>query len=159
MLRSNRYTAVEMASNILNSVGENGILVTHGDNDTFPLWYAQEVEGIRTDVRIVNTSLLGTDWHYDQMKYAVNESAPLPLSVELEQYLYGTNELVMIYDSRDSIFRLSDVMKVFKHPRAKITLTNGEEVNYIASRKFSIPVKKENVLSTTASSTSTPMLM
>ena len=144
--RSNRYTAVEMTSNILNSVGENGILVTHGDNDTFPLWYAQEVEGIRTDVRIVNTSLLGTDWHYDQMKYAVNESAPLPLSVELEQYLYGTNELVMIYDSRDSIFRLSDVMKVFKHPRAKIALTNGEEVNYIASRKFSIPVNKENVL-------------
>ncbi|MCR4564840.1 MAG: hypothetical protein K5651_01980, partial [Bacteroidales bacterium] len=60
--RSNRYTAVEIASNYLNSVGKNGILVTHGDNDTFPLWYAQEVENIRTDVRICNTSLLGTDW-------------------------------------------------------------------------------------------------
>ena len=59
--RSGRYTAVEIATNYLNSVGPNGILVTHGDNDTFPLWYAQEVEGIRTDVRIVNTSLLGTD--------------------------------------------------------------------------------------------------
>ena len=70
--RSNRYTAVEMAKNYLNSVGPNGILVTHGDNDTFPLWYAQEVENVRTDVRIANTSLLGTDWHIDQMKYAVN---------------------------------------------------------------------------------------
>ena len=65
--RSNRYTAVEMAKNYLNSVGPNGILVTHGDNDTIPLWYAQEVENVRTDVRIANTSLLGTDWHIDQM--------------------------------------------------------------------------------------------
>ena len=95
--RSNRYTALEFARNTLESVGQDGILVTHGDNDTFPLWYAQEVEKIRTDVRIVNTSLLGTDWHYDQMKYASNESAPLPLSVDLKQYLYGTNEAVLIH--------------------------------------------------------------
>ena len=63
--RSNRRTAVEMANNYLNSVGENGILVTHGDNDTFALWYAQDVDGISTDVRLVNTSLLGIDWHID----------------------------------------------------------------------------------------------
>ena len=144
--RSNRYTATELARNTLNSVGRNGILVTHGDNDTFPLWYLQEVENVRTDVRIVNTSLLGTDWHYDQMKYAVNESAPLPLGIGLEQYLYGTNDAVFIYDTRDSVFLLSDVMKVFKHPDAKIPLTNGRYVDYIASRKFIIPVNKENVL-------------
>lgn len=144
--RSNRYTAVEFARNTLESAGRNGILVTHGDNDTFPLWYAQEVENIRTDVRIVNTSLLGTDWHYDQMKYASNESSPLPLSVGLEQYLYGTNELVFIYDTRDSAFLLSDVMKVFKHPDAKIPLTNGKRADYIASRQLVIPVNKENVI-------------
>ncbi len=108
--RSNRYTAVEMAENYLNSVGKNGILVTHGDNDTFPLWYAQEIEGVRTDVRIVNTSLLGTDWHIDQMKYAVNESAPLDLSV------------------------------------GKLDLVGGRKVDYIMSRKFAIPVNKENVI-------------
>lgn len=144
--RSNRRTAVEMAHNILNSAGENGIIVTHGDNDTFPLWYAQEVEGVRTDVRIVNTSLLGTDWHYDQMKYAVNESSPLPLTVGQEQYLYGTNEIIMIYDSRDTALQSSDVMKIFKHPKARIRLSNGEEVDYIASRKLIVPVNKENVL-------------
>ena len=144
--RSHRYTAVEMARNYLNSVGENGILITHGDNDTFPLWYAQEVENVRTDVRICNTSLLGTDWHIDQMKYACNESAPLPLSVGLDQYLYGTNELVFIYDVRDTVIPISDVMRVFKHPRAKVELTSGKMVDYIMSRKISIPVNKENVI-------------
>ena len=144
--RSNRYTAVEMAKNYLNSVGPNGILVTHGDNDTFPLWYAQEVENVRTDVRIANTSLLGTDWHIDQMKYAMNESSPLDLTVDPQQYLYGTNEFIYIYDTRDTTFRLSDVMRVFKHPDAKLPLSNGKNVDYIMSRKFTIPVNKENVL-------------
>ena len=144
--RSNRYTAVEMAKNYLNSVGPNGILVTHGDNDTFPLWYAQEVENVRTDVRIANTSLLGTDWHIDQMKYAMNESAPLDLTVGPKQYLYGTNEFIYIYDTRDTAFLLSDVMRIFKHPEAKLPLTGGKMVDYIMSRKFIIPVNKENVI-------------
>ncbi len=144
--RSNRYTAVEVAENYLNSVGENGILITHGDNDTFPLWYAQEVENVRPDVRIVNTSLLGTDWHIDQMKYAVNESAPLDLTVGLRQYLYGTNEFIYIYDTRDTALMLSDVMRIFKHPEAKLPLTSGKMVDYIMSRKFIVPVNKENVL-------------
>ena len=144
--RSNRYTAVEMAKNYLNSVGPDGILVTHGDNDTFPLWYAQEVENVRTDVRIANTSLLGTDWHIDQMKYRMNESAPLDLTVGPKQYLYGTNEFIYIYDTRDTSFLLSDVMRIFKHPEAKLPLTGGKMVDYIMSRKFIIPVNKENVL-------------
>ena len=144
--RSNRYTAVEMAKNYLNSVGPNGILITHGDNDTFPLWYAQEVENVRTDVRIANTSLLGTDWHIDQMKYTVNESSPLDLSVGMKQYLYGTNEFVYVYDNRDSVFALSDVMRIFRHPEAKISLSSGKAVDYIMSRKFTIPVNKENVI-------------
>ena len=144
--RSNRATAVEMARNYLNSVGPQGILITHGDNDTFPLWYAQEVEEVRTDVRICNTSLLGTDWHIDQMKYACNESKPLPLTVEPEQYLYGTNEFIYIYDTRDTIIPISTVMDVFKHPKAKIELTSGRMVDYIMSRRISVPVNKENVI-------------
>ena len=144
--RSNRYTAVEMASNYLNSVGPNGILVTHGDNDTFPVWYAQEVEGIRTDVRIANTSLLGTDWHIDQMKYAMNESDPLDLTVGPRQYLYGTNEFVYIYDTRNTPILLSDAMRIFKHPDAKISLSNGTQVDYLMSRQLIVPVNKENVI-------------
>ena len=92
------------------------------------------------------TSLLGTDWHIDQMKYACNESAPLPLTVGMDQYLYGTNELVFIYDVRDTVISIKDVMRVFKHPRAKVELTSGKMVDYIMSRKISVPVNKENVI-------------
>ena len=144
--RSGRRTAVEMAKNYLNSVGEQGILVTHGDNDTFPLWYAQEVEGFRTDVRIVNTSLLGTDWHIDQMKWACNESKPLPLTVSQRQYLYGTNEYVYIaYDDGSPMF-LKDVMDVFKDPRMKVPLENGMKLDFICARNIIIPVNKENCI-------------
>ena len=144
--RSNRKTAVELARNYLNSVGPNGILVTHGDNDTFPLWYAQEVENVRTDVRVANTSLLGTDWHIDQMKWAMNESAPLPLSVSKSQYLYGTNEYIPIYDTRNQEMAISDVIKLFRHPDVKIPMTSGRKADYIASRRISVPVNRENVI-------------
>ncbi|MBP5626406.1 MAG: DUF2723 domain-containing protein [Bacteroidales bacterium] len=144
--RSNRRTAVEMARNYLNSVGKDGILVTHGDNDTFPLWYAQEVEDVRTDVRICNTSLLGTDWHIDQMKWAVNQSAPLPITVGQEQYLYGTNEYIPIYDTQEREMSIADVMAVFKHPQLKAPLTSGRKVDYIPSRKIVVPVNRENVI-------------
>ena len=144
--RSNRYTAVEMAKNYLNSVGPNGILVTHGDNDTFPLWYAQEVESVRPDVRVANTSLLGTDWHIDQMKWAMNESAPLDLTVGPRQYLYGTNEYIYIYDENNEPMPISEVMRIFKDPTYRLPLTSGRKVDFICSRKLIVPVNKENII-------------
>ena len=145
--RSGRRTAVELARNYLNSVGRNGILITHGDNDTFPVWYAQEVEDVRTDVRICNTSLLGTDWHIDQMKWACNESAPLALSIGPDQYLYGTNEYIPIVDSRGQEMNISDVIMLFRHPDVKLPMTSGRKVDYIAARKIVVPVNKANVIS------------
>jgi hypothetical protein len=146
--RSNRYTSTEMAENYLNSVGPNGLLVTHGDNDTFPLWYAQEIEGFRTDVRVVNTSLLGTDWYIDQMKWASNESKPLPITIPQSKYLYGTNEYVFIAYDDGSPVMLRDVMNVFKSddPDTKVPLSSGRKVDFIMARKIVMPVNKENCL-------------
>ena len=142
--RSGRYTVRDIATNYLIGTGENAIMVTHGDNDTFPLWYIQEVENVRTDVRILNTSLLGTDWYIDQMKYKINESDPLPISIERKDYLYGTNENVQIVERFNKPILLSDAIRLFKDPRITIEYY-GEKLNYLSAKELIVPVNVENV--------------
>ncbi len=144
--RSDRYTARDLAYNYLQTVDKNSILITHGDNDTFPLWFIQEVEEVRTDVRIMNTSLLGTDWYIDQMQRKTYDSDPVKFSIGRRQYLYGTNEFIPIYDRFDGKNVLAkDVIDIFKNPKITVQLTDGADHNYIAARKLLIPVNKENV--------------
>jgi hypothetical protein len=83
--RSKKTLAPSMAKNYLAGLAPNSILFTFGDNDTYPLWYAQEVEGVRPDVRIINTSLLGIDWYVNQLRYKINGSDPVPLMFTPEQ--------------------------------------------------------------------------
>lgn len=85
--RSNRYTVRDFGMNYLRSVAPNGIIFTNGDNDTFPLWYAQEVEGFRTDVRVSNLSYLQTDWYVDQMRRQSYDSPPLPIEWDKAHYI------------------------------------------------------------------------
>ncbi|MBP5505342.1 MAG: DUF2723 domain-containing protein [Bacteroidales bacterium] len=139
--RSNRYTAVEEAYNYLVSCDKDAILITHGDNDTFPLWYAQEVEGMRTDVHIMNTSLLGMDWYIDQMKCRSNQSAPLPISLSRKDYLYGTHDFVRVYDAFGRPATAQEVMSVFTNPKYR---SGG--IGAIATRIITVPVDKEAAL-------------
>ena len=99
--RSGRTVARDFGSNYLESCEENGIIFTMGDNDTFPLWYAQEVEGIRTDVRVCNTSYLQTDWYIDQMKRQAYDSDPLPITWTRDLYIQGKRDLTRIIIAQD----------------------------------------------------------
>ncbi len=148
--RSNRYTAQAMAKMYLQSCQEDAILFTIGDNDTFALWYAQEIEGYRTDVRTINTSLFATDWYIDQMKCAAYESAPIPSQLTHEFYRYGTNDA--IFYQRNP--RLPDTLDIKKwmqwiqsdDPRTQGDLQNGAKVNTFTTKNIRIPVDKEAVL-------------
>ncbi|MEG0517283.1 MAG: DUF2723 domain-containing protein [Bacteroidales bacterium] len=144
--RSGRYTSRDLAYNYLQSVDPNAILITHGDNDTFPLWYIQEVEGVRTDVRVMNTSLLGTDWYIDQMQNRTYESDPVAFTIPRTQYFYGTNDYVPIYERFEGkSIPAHEVIDIFKNPKITIPMNDGQNHNYIAARNLVLPVNKENI--------------
>ncbi len=142
--RSNRYTSRDMAYNYFMSCDSNAILITHGDNDTFPLWYIQEVENVRTDCRVVNTSLLGTDWYIDQIRKKQYEADPVRLSCRRESYLYGTNEMIPIMERAIRPLTVKEAIDIFNNPKIK-TKQYGEVCDYFPTFKVKIPVNRENV--------------
>lgn len=145
--RSGRKTALAMARKYLDSVDENAILFTIGDNDTFALWYLQEIEEYRTDVRVINTSLFNTDWYIDQMRRPAYESKGIPGQLTHDKYKTGTRDAIWyvpVSDSTDISQWLNWVAS--DDPRTKEELRNGQLVNTFPSKNIRIPVDKENVL-------------
>lgn len=147
--RSHRYTSRDIAWNYLQSCAPNAIVFTNGDNDTFPLWYAQDVEGVRTDIRIVNLSLLNTDWYVDQMKRKAYQSDAVPFSLTHDKYVQGTRDYVPFYDRQiPGYVDAKEVMKFISSdaPEAKVKTQGGSDLSYFPTKKFFVKVDKEAVL-------------
>ncbi len=147
--RSNRYTAQAMARMYLDSIEENGIIFTIGDNDTFALWYLQNVEGYRRDVRVINTALFATDWYIDDMKKKAFDSDPIPSQLTHDDYKWGSRDYVFYKETKKDTIDIktwmswignnSDVTK-FRVP------SSGQIINTFPSKTVRIPVFKDAVL-------------
>jgi len=146
--RSGRYLARDVAFNYLNSCAPNAILFTNGDNDTFPLWYAQEVEGERTDVRVCNLMLLNTDWYITQMKHKVYESDPLPITLPVQKYYDGINNQVFIVEKTKDPVDVSVIIEWVKSENiaTKVQVSSTEILDIIPGRIIRIPVDPAKVI-------------
>ncbi|MGQ8338894.1 protein O-mannosyl-transferase family [Sunxiuqinia sp. A32] len=146
--RSDRYTARDFGANYLNSCEPNSVIFTNGDNDTFPLWYNQEVEGVGTDIRVCNLSYLQTDWYIDQMKRKSYESEPLPISFTEDKYVLGTNDVIyLLEDPRiKGAVELSKALDFVKDDNPRTKLAQADNASYIPSKKLFFKVDKEAVI-------------
>ena len=146
--RSGRYLARDVAFNYLNSCAPDAILFTNGDNDTFPLWYAQEVEGARTDIRVCNLMLLNTDWYITQMKHRAYSSAPLPVTLPEKKYYDGINNQVFIVEKTKDPVDVSTVIDWVNSDNkgTKVQVSATEILDIIPTRTIRIPVDADKVI-------------
>lgn len=147
--RSEKTIAKDHARNMLASLGPNAILITYGDNDTYPLWYLQEIEGFRRDVRIVNVNLLGTDWQNDQLTYKVNESDAVPMIWNKGDYLGKKLEYSYIVEDprvdKNAYFKIDDIIKYVSNTKNH-QYRNGDSISIIPTRNFLMKIDKQAVI-------------
>lgn len=145
--RSKKTMARDLATDYLESCAKNAIVISYGDNDTYPLWYAQEVEGIRPDIRVINSSLLGTDWYINQLRYKLNESDPID-PVWTPEQIEGSNRDIIYYAPKQGIdpnapMDLYTVMKDWAgsdDPSKTVQGRDGSTINIYPTKNVTIPV-------------------
>ena len=145
--RSGRTMPRDIGWNYLQSLPENAILINYGDNDTFPVWFNQEVDGVRPDVRIMNSSYLGGGWYIDEMKTAANDAAPVPFSLTGDKYHF-VNDAVPVRDRVDRVVDIKEIIDFIarEDEATKLQLVDGSLIDYIPARRIAIPVNKDNAI-------------
>ena len=146
--RSKKTLARDLAKDYLESCPPNAMLFSFGDNDTYPLWYAQEVEGIRPDVRVIVNTLLGTDWYMNQLRYKVNQSAPFDVIFTPEQVMGDRRNVAYFNDKlpgfdQNKYYDLHDILQqvvASDDPKYTVQADNGSTINIVPTHKFSVPV-------------------
>jgi hypothetical protein len=147
--RSDRTWTRDMAYNYLESCEPNAILFTYADNDTFPLWYLQEVEGIRTDVRVVNLSYLQSDWYVKQAMQDINQAKAAPIHIDSEKIKKGVRDVIHYYDMQvDGHVDLDTLMDIMlsDNPNNQLQLSTGKYANILPTKNIQLKVDKNSVL-------------
>lgn len=152
--RSHSYIPVDFGYNMLIGCKPNAVIFTYGDNDTFPLWYNQEVEGVRTDVRVSNLNYLQGDWYIKQMQQKSYESEPLPLKTTYEKYFSSKRDVVLVNNRIKTPINLVQAIDFIlsDDPAAELRspFEHNAKVNYFPSSEVFLPIDRNQVAATGA---------